>query len=253
MAGVRIVLLRGLLREHRHWGYFPNRLQATLPDALIETPDLAGNGQRYRQPSPHSMAAMVDDVRSQIAPLQQGEQVVVVAISMGGMIGSCWAQRYPNELAGLIMINSSLRRFSPFYHRLRPACYLSALAMLCQPRLARESWVLRWTSFNHADDNALAQIWAGFDKEGAPSLVNSLRQLWAAAGYQGPRHAPLDNVLILRGEVDGLVNPACSIAMGQGWQVAVHSHPQAGHDLPLDQPRWVCHQIRDFVAAIGQS
>jgi len=43
------VLLRGLMREQRHWGAFPATLARALPGAAILTPDLPGNGTRHAQ------------------------------------------------------------------------------------------------------------------------------------------------------------------------------------------------------------
>ena len=44
-------------------------------------------------------------------------------MSLGAMVAVDWAARHPEELAGCVLINTSLRPFSPWYQRLRPANY----------------------------------------------------------------------------------------------------------------------------------
>ncbi|GGA87422.1 hypothetical protein GCM10011369_31850 [Neiella marina] len=248
---LRIVLLRGILRDHRHWNDWPQKLQQAIPRSVVETPDLAGNGARNNAASGTNMRAMVDDLKSQISPLQCGDQLVLVTISMGAMIACQWAQSYPDEVTGIVMMNSSLRRFSGFYHRLRPAAYCSALRVaIAATPVQRERWVLRWTSLRHSEDKALAQLWSNYASAAKPTLLNSLRQLRAAASYRGPVRPPCDNIVILSGAADQLVSPQCSLAIARAWHCRQVTHPQAGHDLPLDQPDWVVRKVVDFVAQL---
>jgi hypothetical protein len=41
---------------------------------------------------------------------------------------------------------------------------------------------------------------------------------------------------------DVLVSPQCSATLAHRWQVELRIHPDAGHDLPLDDPAWVIQQ-----------
>jgi pimeloyl-ACP methyl ester carboxylesterase len=58
VTGSTWVMLRGLTREARHWGALPGRLEALLPGARVVTPDLPGNGQRWRDSSALRVADM---------------------------------------------------------------------------------------------------------------------------------------------------------------------------------------------------
>ena len=62
----RWVLLRGLSREARHWGPLPDLLAQALPGARVLTPDLPGNGRRWRERSPNRIDAMVDALRTEL-------------------------------------------------------------------------------------------------------------------------------------------------------------------------------------------
>jgi pimeloyl-ACP methyl ester carboxylesterase len=75
-----------------------------------------------------------------------------------------------------------------------------------------------------------------------------LRQLIAAARYRGPAVAPAMPVLLLASRGDRLVDVACSRAMAARFGGALVEHADAGHDLPLDDPRWVAERVRDWLA-----
>ena len=60
------VLLRGLMREQRHWGSFPATLAAALPDSLMLTPDLPGNGERHTLDSATRVTGMVEFCRQDL-------------------------------------------------------------------------------------------------------------------------------------------------------------------------------------------
>ena len=110
------VLIRGLLREARHWGEFTGSLQQQFPHATINTPDIPGNGRLHQIASPTTIAEMTEALREQI---NTNQPLRLIALSMGGMIASDWMIRYPHEVEAAVLINTSARPFSPFYHRMR--------------------------------------------------------------------------------------------------------------------------------------
>ena len=245
----RFILLRGLMRDQRHWELFPQYLAEYFPEAQIETPDLAGNGSRTQYKSASSVTAMVNDTRQQCS--SNDVPAFLIAISMGGMIATQWAIEKPKEIAGIVLINSSLRQFSPFYKRLNPKCYLSALQAILSGNLTRqEQWILRWTSTNHSSSATLLKRWAQYAQSGHPTLANSLRQLCAAAKYKGSLEKPAPPILILNGANDRLVHPSCSSTIAQSWRCPIYTHPTAGHDLGLDDPNWLALHISNWYQSI---
>ena len=73
--------------------------------------------------------------------------------------------------------------------------------------------------------------------------VQCLRQLAAAARYAPPAKPPATPLLLLASAGDSLVSPHCSERLAEQWKLALRLHPNAGHDLPLDDPDWVVEQI----------
>jgi len=107
--------------------------------------------------------------------------------------------------------------------------------------LAREQSILSLVS-NRPDIAAeTAHRWAGIARDRPLSRATFARQLWAAASYR-PR-TPTLPLLVLGSRGDRLVHPACSQAIATRWRSDFRQHPDAGHDLPLDDPAWVAAQI----------
>lgn len=241
------VLLRGLIRERRHWGEFPALLAETLHTRVV-TPDLPGNGSLFRQDSPTHIAGMVEHCRAALAAQDDAPPYHVLALSLGAMAACDWAQRYPQELAGCVLINTSLRPFSPFWHRLRPCNYPALLyRALGGDGEALERLILRLTS-RRADARVLHD-WLRYRRECPVSKRNALRQLLAAMRYRALRAAPAVPLLMLAGAADALVDPKCSQALAGAWSAPLAVHPDAGHDLPLDDGPWVARMISEWLAA----
>jgi pimeloyl-ACP methyl ester carboxylesterase len=248
------VLLRGLMREQRHWGSFARELQAALPGAAIVTPDLPGNGTRHGEASPTRVGDMVEACRAALKAGGLAGPYHLLALSLGGMVAVEWCARYPGEIAGAVLVNTSMRPFSPFYRRLRWRNY-GALARLAAFGGAQrqEHTILRLTSKRHGSDAALAQRWVGYQKEAPVSRANALRQLLAAARYRAPAAKPRVPMLIVASQGDRLVDVACSQALAQAWSVPCALHFDAGHDLPLDEGAWLAARVAEWQQRGGEA
>ena len=60
------VLLRGLMREARHWGEFPHQLQKVIGDDDIVCLDFPGNGALFKQSSLTTIPEMARHCRQQL-------------------------------------------------------------------------------------------------------------------------------------------------------------------------------------------
>jgi pimeloyl-ACP methyl ester carboxylesterase len=249
------VFLRGLMRETRHWGEFPEVFQSTLPQAGVTLLDLPGNGRLHKEKSPASVEEMTDACRRQL--LSQGilPPYYLFALSLGAMVAIDWAARYPQELAGCVLLNTSLRPVSPFYQRLRPRNYPALLSLalpgLRQRNFARqERLLLQLTSYRGAAQPTVLEAWIGYQRDHPVSYGNAWRQLYAAMRYRAPAHAPSMPLLILAGGADQLIDPRCSQNLARLWQAPLAVQAAAGHDLTLDAGGWVAEQVRDWLAVL---
>lgn len=239
------ILLRGWTREMRHWGDFPTQLAAAIPGARILALDLPGNGSLSRRRSPSSIAAIVDQLRE--AAGNAGGHYLL-GLSLGGMVSVEWASRHPAEVAGCVLLNTSLRPFGAFYERLRPRNYATVLRLLfARGAAAREAAILRLTSAAGAPQAGLIADWARYAEEQPVSRANVLRQFVAAARYRAPASPPKVPMLVLASQKDRLVDPRCSISLANDWKVRFATHPTAGHDLTLDDGPWVAAQVQQWL------
>jgi pimeloyl-ACP methyl ester carboxylesterase len=239
------ILLRGLTRETRHWGRFPAILHdAVKTDSLLQL-DLPGNGALIEQRAPGEVAAMVGFVRLAVAQSSVPGPYRVLAMSLGGMVATAWAQQYPDEIERLVLINTSMRPFSRMTERLRPQAWPGLLQVAADWRNGREAETIihRLTCNNRealADDLA---VWSAIRESAPVSRANALRQLLAAARFSAGAVVPRCATLILSSAHDRLVNPVCSAKLAAAWGAAHMQHPWAGHDLPHDDPVWTSEAV----------
>lgn len=248
------VLLRGLMRETRHWGEFPALFKQALTtdgagaDIDVIALDLPGNGRLHQVDSPTRVEQMVEHCRQQLRARGIAPPYHLLAISLGAMVAVAWCAAYPDEVRGAVLINTSLRPFSPFHHRLRPHNYPAMLGLAISGSIEKqEKLILRLTSCRPDARDTLLQTWVGYQRDYPISRRNALRQLLAALRYRAPVAKPGPRILILAGAMDQLVNVRCSQGLAAQWQTDFALHASAGHDLALDDGPWVATQVRDWL------
>lgn len=237
------VLLRGLTREARHWGGLP-QLLAEAGNTVV-TLDLPGNGAFCGQRSPATVRAMMLAAREQLRLQGVAPPYQLLAMSLGGMVAADWAQQFPREVASLVLVNTSMRPFSPATDRLRPGNWVSLLRLATSWREAADAEALIHRLTCRRTDTRTQDLaaWQQIRRSAPVSAGNAWRQLWAAARFAAAPAAPACPVLLLSSAGDRLVHPRCSLALALAWQAGHLIHPWAGHDLPHDDPGWLCQAI----------
>ncbi|SDG18380.1 MULTISPECIES: alpha/beta fold hydrolase [unclassified Duganella] len=245
------VLLRGLMREQRHWGRFPGELAHVLPEANIITTDLPGNGEHHAQRSPTTVAAMVEFCRADLRARGVPAPWSLLALSLGGMVAVEWASRYPQEIERCVLINTSMRPYSRFHQRLRWQNYPAIIKQMWDGGVEnQERLILRLTSREGDIErrNGMLERWLSYQREYPVTRANALRQLWSAAGFRAPATRPPVPLLVLSSAGDQLVDPRCSANLARAWKTDHAIHPSAGHDLPLDAGAWVASEIGKWLS-----
>lgn len=243
------VLIRGLVREHRHWGSFPNRLKEELGELCSELHflDWPGMGTEAGRPSPRNMRFCVDDLRARL----QNEHIlrekpILLTMSLGSMCALEWAHLYPDDLSGVVLINTSAANLARLSDRLSFRAMADFLNLIgTQDKLEREKRILRLTTCFHKNNEELASYWASFAPDLKDLLKVGLPQLWIASRYKAPESLAIP-ALILSSARDELANPVCSSMLAQRLGVPNHVNLGAGHDLVLDDPEWVIQKLREW-------
>lgn len=246
------ILLRGLTREARHWGELPDAMRACGASAghqRILTPDLPGNGVRASQRSPHGVAGMVADLRAEAHSLGVVWPCNVLAMSLGGMIATAWAQQHPGEIGRLVLVNTSMRPINRMPDRLRVQAWPVVMDIAAHwsdgSRCESRIHALTCKRLDRRQEDLAA--WVRIRTSAPVTRGNAVRQLWAAARFRAAPHAPTCPTLLLSAAQDQLVSPRCSAQLAAAWGLAHRIHPWAGHDLPHDDPGWVAGAVQDWI------
>jgi pimeloyl-ACP methyl ester carboxylesterase len=265
-ASVQFILLRGLARESRHWGKLPTDLQSQLLakgiKARVDCLDLPGCGRYSEMTVPLSITDMMEFCREKYLELRHrirdsGEvppvQTHLIAVSLGGMIAVEWLKTRPSDFKSAVLVNMSMRGFSPFYRRLSPTSYLHMLNIVrVKDPYERERHVLKMISNRPEIYEETAAAWTQIMLDRPVSPENFTRQIIAAARYEAPEDPPPVPLLLLNSKHDRMVHPSCSEEIALRWHAEIRKHATAGHDLPLDDPQWVIEQIVQWQDRLNQ-
>ena len=245
------ILLRGLTREAGHWGRFPTTLRHEFPHARAIALDLPGNGEFNAKTSPLNIFDMVAHCRAELAKRNVPPPYRLLALSMGGMVATSWAEHFPADIEVCVLINTSFAASSPLHERLRTRAWPALLQFLFT-RNARdhELRVFNLTSRLAKAAPTLIEEWIAIRQSRPVCRQNALRQLIATARFHAPSSAPV-STLVLASAADDVVDARCSQAIARRWNCAIAVHPTAGHDLPLDAGEWVAREIRAWLATVS--
>jgi pimeloyl-ACP methyl ester carboxylesterase len=259
------ILIRGLAREGRHWGEFPEQLKTEFArggvKVRVDTIDLPGVGRFSEMRSPLSIGEITEFVRDKFLEMRRRqresgehpERTFLVAISLGGMVASQWMEMWPRDLNGSVLINTSFRGFSPLKHRLQPRTLRHFVEILRNQVdvVASERHVLAMVSNRPELREKKAREWAAIRESRPMTIENLARQLFAASRFGAHFVEPTVPLLLLNSLQDRMVHPACSEAIAHRWRHAqLCRHPNAGHDLPLDDADWTIQQILAWYRAL---
>ena len=247
----RWIFLRGLARHSGHWDFFLDEFKKQYPIDEVELLDTAGNGNQGDRESFIKISEYVDDLRQRSKFIQElhnkktNIKPILFTISLGSMIAVDWAQRFSDELSGFVIINTSDRSTSAFYERLRPQnySYFLQLALNGKNSLFRERVISKMTASGLRN---ATEVIEKFSQLPATNFSNFVKQIFAASNFNFPEQKPAVPCLILASKNDQMVNSVCSERIGKMWHTPVYFHPNAGHDLPLWDPAWICSHLQRF-------
>jgi pimeloyl-ACP methyl ester carboxylesterase len=233
------LLLRGLVREARHWGPFPDALAAAT-GARVLCLDFPGAGREHARPSPDSIDGIVDDLRPRFASARSDGPWGLLAVSLGGMVALRWTTRFPEDFQRLAVCNTSASDLSSPLERFKPGRWPTiAAAAVTRDLVSRERRILAMTTNAPGlDREALARQWAEYARECPITRTTLLRQLLAGSRSRAPDRAAVPT-LVLCADGDRLVDSTCSKRIAAKLGAELKVHPWAGHDLASDDPEWM--------------
>ena len=103
------------------------------------------------------------------------------------MIALEWMRRYPEEVAGAVLINTSVGGVSPPWRRLRPgAAWRLVRAALARDAPARERHVFAFTSARAERQAEVVALWTELARARPILRSTAVRQLLAAGRFRLP-------------------------------------------------------------------
>nr|WP_319554195.1 alpha/beta hydrolase [uncultured Vibrio sp.] len=245
---VPIVLLRGLLRESGHWQGMTEVLKQASPDLVLITPNVPGNGEKYRELSPLNIEQMLPSMIEQLP--QHCHRYHLVAISMGSMLASHWAHTLPDQVASLTLINPSFSRYSPFWRRINIKALFSIATSRLKGSNAFQQSILKWTSPVSVNQPHVLAHHIKLARQHPVSFSNTIRQLCAAAQFKGQGLPPACPSQVIVSTADKLVDSRCGEAIAKAWQIEIVHFDCDAHDLPLAQPQALTNYLLHWLESI---
>lgn len=243
------LLVRGLSRETRHWGTFPHELKKSYPHSHIHVLELPGVGLKYHQDTPSKIEGFVENLRNDFIKIQKefpNQAWGLICVSLGGMIGISWFDTYPQDFKFLVTINSSGANLSWPWERLKPKAIKAISKLFLKNDLEeRERTILELTTQSIPLTDSLVKKWVSYAEEYPLRREAFLKQIYAASTFKVPDKL-LGPMLCLAGAKDELTDPKCSKVLASHFKCPLEVHPESGHDLPLEDPQWICFKIKSW-------
>ena len=244
--GDPVVFLHGFPLDRRIW----DAQAATLSDHhSVLAPDLRGFGQSRRS-DPFTIESLADDTRLFLQQLA-ATPCVLAGLSMGGYVALAYASKYPEDLRGLILVDTKAEADTPQAKEGR----------------AKMMELARTSGAKAVAEEMLPKMLSAGTQQDRPDVVKTLRAMMSDSSPQAIEYAlaamrdrpdrtaelPAIKVptLIIVGETDAITPPAMAEKMHKaipGSRLEVIRG--AGHMAPLEQPDQVNRAIERFMASL---
>ena len=243
----KIILLRGLAREHLHWDpEFLNALGRRKIEPVML--DLPGAGDYRDIVSPLHIADYSAFLQTQWQLLREGDEKVYLAgHSFGAMIALRWAFERPEQFHGVFLINTSDRK-SPAIPR-RSSIYMikqMLKALAYSDIQKKEQSILEMVSNLETARAKNLPRWVQLAAERPMKTLSQINQVIAAMRFRAPEKLALSSVYIAS-RADRMVSYQCSEKMAAEHKAPLLLHDKAGHDIAMDAPEWLAEQIQSHI------
>ncbi|MDP7319377.1 MAG: alpha/beta hydrolase [Bacteriovoracaceae bacterium] len=243
------IFIRGLVRSNEHWGQFLEEFKRSFPDSEIILLELEGNGKKNNQKSYLSVEKNYQKLRQEwLLKRKSTNNWNIIAVSLGAMVGMLWDSKH-QDFKHSFYINTSSADLAHPLERLSWPVVKQAYAILRQKNSKDyERRVLELTTQMTKIDTKLLTKWDQIHRLAPTTRLNLIRQLFAASRYIAPIKLNSKGNFIAS-KKDILAKYTCSQKLAKKLNASFFLHPQAGHDLPLDDPQWLIEVIKNNISS----
>lgn len=241
-----LVLMRGLIRDQRHWYGFDVLLRREFKSYFrrIVTIDLPSSSSLKE-----CFVDLVDikKVSDQLVEAMPEGKILVVGVSLGALAALQIRTLYPEKISALVMINSSHPKLASPFERIKVLPAFRILWSRLFGPLAAEKSILRFTINDEVKRAEVSQkmLLSYLDrpwmfKQLFSQLILAMRSI----------HLPQEvgaTTLILSSSEDNLVPASNSRNLAEALFARHIIHKTAGHDLSTEDPDWCLREIKTFL------
>jgi lipase len=101
--GLPILAVHGISATHRSWDV----VAGALDDRRVIAPDLRGRGRSNLLPGPYGLVRHADDLAATLDALEV-DRAFVLGHSMGAFVSVRFAERHPDRIAGIVLVDGGL-------------------------------------------------------------------------------------------------------------------------------------------------
>lgn len=242
-SGPAVALLHGFPLDSTMWRH---QLDALATRWTVITPDLRGFGDS-RPASPFTIEDLAEDVHGLLAQLGV-LPCVVGGLSMGGYVSFAFAERYADELRGLVLVDTRAEADTPEARENR--LKMIEKCRVAGPRAVADEMELRMLAPD-APAEVRAAVRRMMESCPADTIEYALMAMRQRRDYTGALASIRAPALVIVGERDAITPPAVAQSMHRaipGSRLCVIEG--AGHMAPMESPRAVTAAIDDFMAAL---
>lgn len=245
--GMAVLFIHGFPLDRTVWRH----AIAPLTGGRLIAPDLRGLGLSDAPAGECSIPQYADDMVT-LLDLLGVESCVACGLSMGGYVAFDMVRRYPDRIAGLILVNSRAEADGPAARQARDEMIrlveqdgTAALADLLVPKLlAPESQTTM--------PSVVEQVRTMIQSAPVPGVVDALRAMKERPDSTSLLERIAVPTLVIAGREDQLIpvdHARSMAAMIPGARFALI--PGGGHLVPIEQPIPTSRAIGDFLDALS--
>jgi pimeloyl-ACP methyl ester carboxylesterase len=247
--GPAVVLLHGFPLDRTMWS---GQIGVLSSSHRVVTPDLRGFGESPAPLGPYPMEDLAGDVVETLDAAGIEPPYVVGGLSMGGYVALALAERFPDRLQGLMLLNTRAGADSP-----EAAANREVSATTIERQGSTESL-----------SGMVDKLFAPSTRQNRPELVDQVAGVirrtspdGAAGALRGMATRP-DRLVVIRslrvpvlviaGEEDAIVPEADSRAMAEAASLGeLIVIPGAGHLSPMEAPGATDAAIQSFLSRLS--
>lgn len=244
---ITLVLLPGLTADHRLFAqqvsHFENEYQVFVWDAPA-----------HGKSRPFEYTFSIMEKAEYLHEIFRDEKIdkpIIIGQSMGGYVGQAFVEKYPEDLVGLILIDSA-----PLQRKYVTAAEIWLLKRM-EPVYRAYPWKtllksgVNGTAYSEYGQKLIYQIWSGYDKYEFSKLSGHGYRILAEAMEADLAYEIKCPALLICGEHD----KAGSVQRyNRKWTentgIPLVWIPDAGHNSNTDNPDFVNREIEKFLSAI---